>query len=286
MSRKKRRIGIALVLLLLLIVSPFWNTYREYRQARLDHALIEAIKAGNDQRALEALAEGASGEARDTGEPPTFREALLHLWDRIRHPGKDAAAQYPPALLLLYRTDFDSKQLNYSLTPGPDLRVILPLLDHGPGPDMALVRALLDHGAQVNNLDTGVDNWGAYNRSPLLYASGFSNCDTVRLLLARGADMEAKDNNGFTPLIYADSGITRVLVEHGANIEARSWRNRTPLIWAAIRDNPDVVRILLEHGAKGEAKDVNGKTALDYVRDSDYPQRRQIVALLRQYGAK
>src|SRR5580658_8758240 len=76
MERRKRRIGIVLLLLFVLIVPPVWSVYREFRQARLDHALIQAIKAGNNQKALEALAEGASGEARDTGELPTFREIV------------------------------------------------------------------------------------------------------------------------------------------------------------------------------------------------------------------
>src|SRR5579863_6583607 len=108
MNRRKRTIGIALLLLFVLIVPPVWITYREYRQAKLDHALIAAIKAGDDQKALEALAEGANGEALDTCKPPTFREVLFHLFNHFQHPNPPASNPsdedvHLSALLLLYQ---------------------------------------------------------------------------------------------------------------------------------------------------------------------------------------
>lgn len=251
--RRKRTLAITLLFLLLLFIPPVWFTYREYRQARLDHALIAAIKAGDDQKALEALAEGASGEARDTGEPPTFRETLLHLWERLLHPATqqsipNADVEHLPALLLLDRVAFEKVTERQAIAPNP-----------------AVVRSLLAHGAQVNDRDIQDNN-------PLWYATFFTNTDAVRLLLERRADVEASSRGLMPPYVFPSR-----------------WRTdeRTPLIWAATWGRPDVVCLLLEHGAKVSPKDGYGRTAFDYAqRHREDPDSRKIAALLRQHGAK
>lgn len=264
MSRRKRSVVIILLVLLLLLVPPAWITYREWKQARLDHSLIEAIKAEDDQKALEALAEGANGEARDIGAPPTFRETLLHLLDRFRHPGqkKSDKEEHVPALLLLY-------QDAYVKTPASESR-------RAPGPNIALVRALLDHGAQSNDQDS-------QGCSPLWYASFFSSRDTVRLLMERGANPNAVDYMfRDTPIIGASAGVTEELLEHGADINAVDANQDTALTCAAFNGETDVVRILLEHGANIDAADQDKRTAL---LDGVYKGSPDLVRLLLEHGA-
>src|SRR5579871_3835160 len=247
MSRKKRRIGIRLFVLLVLLGAPVGIVYRDWKQAKRDNALLDAIEAGNNRKALEALAEGANGEAR-YGVAPTFREALRNLLGHMREPGKKDEEEHPSALILLYMDTWDLKK-------------------YGSGPPLALVRALLDHGARV-------DDRGVLERSPLFYASLFPNREAVGLLLEHGADIEAKDIDGRTPLMVANhSEETSVLLEHGACMDAVDKEHKTPLIWAASYSKLDVVSFLLKHGAKVGAKDVYGKTAIDYARDNaeSYP---------------
>ena len=61
-----------------------------------------------------------------------------------------------------------------------------------------VVELLLAHGARVN-LKTD-DGW-----TPLHYAAQQGYYDIVELLLAKGADVNAKTNNGWTPLGAAES---------------------------------------------------------------------------------
>lgn len=53
-----------------------------------------------------------------------------------------------------------------------------------------------------------------------------------------------------------------LLLDHGANIEARNEEDDTPLMWAAEHGQTEVVRALLERGADVEARNKYGSTAL------------------------
>jgi serine/threonine-protein phosphatase 6 regulatory ankyrin repeat subunit B len=78
--------------------------------------------------------------------------------------------------------------------------------------DPQKVRLLLDAGAEVNIADT------RYGRTPLMDAAHFKFRDGIKLLLARGAEINARNKNGRTVLAYTDGhpGITRLLGQHGA----------------------------------------------------------------------
>jgi ankyrin repeat protein len=52
----------------------------------------------------------------------------------------------------------------------------------------------------------------------------------------------------------------RMLLERGARIDARMTNGETPLHWAVRGKNIQVVRLLLEHGADVNARDNSGKT--------------------------
>lgn len=80
--------------------------------------------------------------------------------------------------------------------------------------------------------------------------------EMVRDLLDAGADINAKDSRGFTPLTLAiaadhqDSGIVRLLIDHGADVNARAGTGETPLDWAEKFGFPQAVAMLNKAGAK------------------------------------
>jgi ankyrin repeat protein len=99
------------------------------------------------------------------------------------------------------------------------------------------------------------------------------------LLLSRGADANAVDNFGLTPLHY----LTRydpprqsldtttfgqaltMLLKHGADINAIGEFDGTPL-WESVVDcKPEVVRMLLKHGADPNKGNFRGETPLDRI---------------------
>ena len=62
MNRRKRTLAIVSLLLALLITLPCWLVYQQSPQERKDQALIAAIKARDNKKTMEALAEGADGK--------------------------------------------------------------------------------------------------------------------------------------------------------------------------------------------------------------------------------
>jgi ankyrin repeat protein len=99
----------------------------------------------------------------------------------------------------------------------------------------------------------------------LLHAAAFAPISTVKLLLDKGADVNAKNRRSSTALHWAirDEAKVRLLLEHGANVNAKQADGRTPLYTAASLANPDViVKLLLEKGADVSIPTANGQTAL------------------------
>ena len=78
--------------------------------------------------------------------------------------------------------------------------------------------------------------------------------NTCRALVKAGARVEAKDNNGYTPLIKASKkghlDTVKFLVEEcHANVEAKSNKGETALYWAKRNGKRDVVAYLRSKGA-------------------------------------
>ncbi|MGH7805119.1 MAG: ankyrin repeat domain-containing protein [Candidatus Binatia bacterium] len=147
------------------------------------------------------------------------------------------------------------------------------------------VRALLDAGAKVNSGATPHD-------SPLV-AAVFSGCGaqggetddlekTVDLLLAAGADVKRKDDNGNTPLFGAAQmcgpKIVGKLLAAGAEPNVVNGSGLSPLGMALLMQKLDSAEVLVEKGAKLDAKQA---TMVSGVATSD--RAKAIVAAARTH---
>jgi uncharacterized protein len=117
--------------------------------------------------------------------------------------------------------------------------------------------------------------------------------DEMKTLLDWGAEIEAREGTkGTTALITAaasnQTGPMRMLLERGADIEARTFEGKTALMVAAFVGHYEAARLLLENGADLEAKDKLGNDALAYSmlsRGQKYAKQR-IQEMLRRPGFK
>lgn len=158
--------------------------------------------------------------------------------------------------------------------------------------------------------------------TPLLVAARFGRLQVAELLLQKGADPNAKDQQlGGTPLIAAaingDPALINLLLAHGADPKIRAERNgmtalmaaamagqakaveflldkaggldetdnsgRTPLIWAAYYGAVEAARLLVERGAALNPKEKDqGMTALLWAAARGHAE---IVRMLLDRGA-
>ncbi len=215
------------------------------------------------------------------------------------------------------------------------------LLDSGANPDLSdesgftalhyaaldaggadIVRTLLAHRANPNPRTTkdsreyvyaGVNLTGA---TPLFLAASRGNVQTVRALLAGGADPFMTTEKGTAPLHVATWGgspyagdwtedeksnlleVTRLLVEKGADVNSTGEHRWTPLHGAAYKGVDRVVQFLVEHGARIDVFDEYGQTPLsianavitvgskDFYYQSSRVLRKSTADLLLKLGAK
>lgn len=113
------------------------------------------------------------------------------------------------------------------------------------------------------------DNSGYSLLMSFLEYDEYPDADIVSRLLKMGANPNARDLDGNTPLMIAaadcrDTEIIELLIDAGANVNARNEDFMTPLMASVINKNPEVVELVIEAGADINAQDEDGETALFY----------------------
>src|ERR1041385_4251529 len=97
----------------------------------------------------------------------------------------------------------------------------------------------------------------------------FAGVLALMLFLVSNASLEAqtsKPKDSTPPLIQAlasgEYAKAKALIEKGANPNARDAGGLTPLMWAADQEQPEIVEMLLARGARVNDKDPGGGSAL------------------------
>ena len=186
-----------------------------------------------------------------------------------RHPGN------APVVKLL---------LDHGANPNPNAKPEqegCPLLDAITASDAEMAKLLLVRGA----------NGQAAGEMGLAMSVG-SNCPgCIDLIAAKVTKKEVFTAALQDVAIYADLHSVQVLLDHGADLNAADPLGRTPLMYAARSDAPsaEVVKLLLKRGADVNAKDGHanagdmGWTALDMAKQNG---NTAVITVLEKAGAK
>lgn len=129
---------------------------------------------------------------------------------------------------------------------------------------MNAIQTLLSAGADVEAKDVN-------GRTPLLVAARQNEVNVTKSLLSAGANTEAMDNDGMGPLHWAAfsnaAGTARVLLDVGANIDIRTGLGNTPLHFAVRNNAIATVALLLDEGASIRVRNNDGKTPFQSLPD-------------------
>jgi len=253
-------------------------------------SLLEAAEAGEHAAALAALKAGGDVQARGPDGTTALIWAAYNgdadLVGRLLAAGADANAQ----------NEFGASALSEAATGGytdvvaallkgganadlPSSEGETPLMEVARTGDVAAATLLLDAGADVN----AVELWG--QQSPLMWAAAQKQPAMIKLLVSRGADVDArgavrnwerkvireprpKDMNqgGFTPLLYAAREgcieCAKELVAGGADLNLPDPHRVTPLVMAIMNMHFDFAAYLIEAGADINKWDLYGRSPL------------------------
>jgi len=134
----------------------------------------------------------------------------------------------------------------------PDFTPQTPLIGALLHNDAAEAKRLLDLGADPNE-------GHFFGLSPVLLAITRQDIDLVRLMAARGADLDARDRSGSTALMWAalnetgDARLVEELLRLGADPLATNQAGETALVWALRRGDTPAVSALRKAGASDAA---------------------------------
>ncbi len=117
---------------------------------------------------------------------------------------------------------------------------------------------------------TGLPSAVAARDVDIWKAAASGNVDAMKQQLAAGKDVDAKEQpGGSTPLlvaaVFGRVEAAKLLIEKGANVNARSDDGATALHGAAFFCHTEIVELLLSKGADINAENIRGETSLDAV---------------------
>jgi ankyrin repeat protein len=116
---------------------------------------------------------------------------------------------------------------------------------------MRRIKRLLKAGANIEAREEHL------NKTPLICAAWYGHADICKILIAKGADLEAKDNEGNTALMRAAENLhhsaVKCLISHGADVNAKDNKGENALVLVSRKWHPKLslktLRLLVRGGA-------------------------------------
>ncbi|PSN40934.1 hypothetical protein C0J52_16263 [Blattella germanica] len=236
-----------------------------------DTPLLEAIEQGNEEMAIKLLKLGANLNAKDEyGRTPMHYAAGKNLMKVVE-------------CLLELKCDIDCTS-KYGQTPllhaikwrNEEIAITLLKLGANPNAKDKYGRTPMHYAVEANlikvvecllELKCYIDCTSKYGYTPLLIAITRLNDEIGIKLLKHGANPNAKDECGRTPMHHAvEANLIKVvecLLELECDIDCSNTEGGTPLLKAIEQGNEEIAITLLNHGANPNANKY-GNTAMHY----------------------
>jgi ankyrin repeat protein len=143
---------------------------------------------------------------------------------------------------------------------------------------LSQVTRLLTEGIDVDLKDTE-------GRTPLMYASFNGHKEIIKLLIEKGANVNLGDRYGRTALMMASSGpymeSVKILLDNYADPNIRDKEEHfTALMYAASDGQLEVVKLLLANKADFSLKDIDGDDAITFAGKNGH---KGVVNFLQSY---
>jgi uncharacterized protein len=154
------------------------------------------------------------------------------------------------------------------------------------GGSAEIARLLIDNKINVNQKSPD-------GETGLMIALGYPvKTELIRMLIKAGADVNAANKAGLTPLMLVAQNMIDVeqyaevateLIKSKARPDDKDAKGMTALMWASGQGSPAIAKILIAAGADVNVKDSNGMTALMFA--ANFSQKESVEALIGA-GAK
>jgi quinoprotein dehydrogenase-associated probable ABC transporter substrate-binding protein len=238
--------------------------------ADLTQELSNAIIANDPKRVEFLVQKGADVNKRDNqgGTPLTTAarqrqdkmvELLIKLGANVNEANGNGMTPLVTAVLRDHVPTVKALLANHAdmETPGPE--GYRPLAIAIAEDKYETAKALMEAGANVN-VPAGPDGL-----TPLMVA------------VAQNAPAEG---TMFVPSSTRPIQIAKLLIERGADVNAKSKSGTTPLMVAAAHNNPPMIGLLIESGADTKAKNNQGKTAAEVAEMNRNMEAAQAIRVL------
>jgi ankyrin repeat protein len=107
--------------------------------------------------------------------------------------------------------------------------------------------------------------------------------ETILLLIDKGADVNAGDKYGRTPLhracLRGNEKIIMAIMDRGANVNIQNTKGETPFHMACLRDNEKIIMAMIDKGANINIKNKRNQTYYAYLDDYELKKRIEKRAL-------
>ena len=133
-----------------------------------------------------------------------------------------------------------------------------------------------------------IDYKGEERRLTLLHYAALANdVPSVKLLLDNDANVDIKDKNGWTALMFASDrnkfSIVEILLRNGADPDVLDTKGRTALVLASMHGHAETIKLLMQYNADPDFQEnPSGRSSLEFL---SYEGRTDLVKLLLEHKA-